>query len=1025
MVSDFGAYFDSYYGTIVVFGGSLEITGGWHFTTDKANLVGTENDIEPYGVTLNEREPNDSQYTANIYTNDADMYGTISRASDIDYYKVTFGRDGKANFFLGNIPKDCNYNLKIYYQSVSGGSLYLYRTLATSGSYEQVLDLPIESDKVYYMQVYSSKGSSTTEKYQVRAKITATTDDDYEPNNSFATAKAIKNNSALNATIHKAADVDYYVFDSSSNGVLTITLSNIPSGCDYRFIVYDQDKKQIDATGTAGSGTKSLSVAIGYGKYYIKVYSASGSTQYSKYRLNATNRSSYTTISGYIRPDIKTSGNSSIASTAIADLPIQIVYKPNQATSKERILANTTTNSIGWFSSSFSLPNVPGKLFVKTYPSDSKLSIVHTDDTISTSEFEVPFATANISFDTKGLKNLTEQMRASMSLWRLGKKGLATYNRYGLKQLSVQCTVGQDMGTSATSEHITVNGLSDRQDYYDYDILLHEMGHWILTNLGGRPTKNINGITHTWSSPSATGRAYFEGWAHYFSCSMRNEPTIRDYDNRGYFYGGNLQTGKIQPDYKYGDNFVFPQIQSVYTDNEKMEIFIASSLWNLTKDIGTTYQGMEDIAKTRREDWEEFYNAYMGKVPQSKRKDAWEICEKFHVAYDKKCPEVTLTIRNLTAYMGANDDVSIESYEWYVDNVKKGEGSVNDTSATSTLDLKNLNLTAGTHTVECRVYDPEGLKTGSRPRKERYKTTSQTFVIPSVSTVGVDMDEDVGSNWISQENPIGNNFNYVTLPLGTSYSYPISTDDNMDIEISINAAGAVKTIEIYLPNGDLYDSLSYIASDTPYVIKNAVAGEWMVIINNYSENDLLNIVYEQGGDINLETIASFPDTKLSVDIVQVPATVDVDVPLYTSNPYILKETFGEESIIVTEDGQQVDIAMPLSDGAHQFTFIREVNGLCSEPMEYSITVDTIAPEITVVDFPSSTNRDRCLLQALFSEDVKTITINGEEMELNLCGGNSSYTGVLMLDSGINCFSFVVTDHAGNSNYQTLLVERMV
>ena len=122
--------------------------------------------------------------------------------------------------------------------------MYLYRTLATSGSYEQVLDLPIESDKVYYMQVYSSKGSSTTEKYQVRAKITATTDDDYEPNNSFATAKAIKNNSALNATIHKAADVDYYVFDSSSNGVLTITLSNIPSGCDYRFIVYDQDKNR-------------------------------------------------------------------------------------------------------------------------------------------------------------------------------------------------------------------------------------------------------------------------------------------------------------------------------------------------------------------------------------------------------------------------------------------------------------------------------------------------------------------------------------------------------------------------------------------------------------------------------------------------------------------------------------------------------------------------------------------------------------------------------------------------------------
>ena len=113
------------------------------------------------------------------------------------------------------------------------------------------------------------------------------------------------------------------------------------------------------------------------------------------------------------------------------------------------------------------------------------------------------------------------------------------------------------------------------------------------------------------------------------------------------------------------------------------------------------------------------------------------------------------------------------------------------------------------------------------------------------------------------------------------------------------------------------------------------------------------------------------------------------------------------------------------DGIHEISAVREIDGMRSEKMDYTIAIDTIAPEIVSLDFPSSTSRDRFLLQADFSENVAGVSVNGEYFELSGCGGASSrYVGAFMLEPGINDFSLTIIDYAGNSSCESFSVERL-
>lgn len=159
-------------------------------------------------VTKYERESNNTSTSANVYNDNENMYGSINPAGDVDWYRVYWDTDGNVDFSLQNIPSSCNYDLKIFSQPKSGGSVSLYRTAATSGSSERLNAVPVTNDKIYYMNVYSSRGSSPSQ-YLLNAKITRL-GDTFEPNDDFKTAKALTSSSTASATIHKLTDVDFY-----------------------------------------------------------------------------------------------------------------------------------------------------------------------------------------------------------------------------------------------------------------------------------------------------------------------------------------------------------------------------------------------------------------------------------------------------------------------------------------------------------------------------------------------------------------------------------------------------------------------------------------------------------------------------------------------------------------------------------------------------------------------------------------------------------------------------------------------
>lgn len=95
----------------------------------------------------------------------------------------------------------------------------------------------------------------------------------------------------LEGTLSDAADVDYYRFDVSEyrnlsfasekyNLDITVTLDNIPEGCDYDLILYDENGAQVGIGKDNGNGGKSLVVPnwnFDNKLYTIKVQAKNGS----------------------------------------------------------------------------------------------------------------------------------------------------------------------------------------------------------------------------------------------------------------------------------------------------------------------------------------------------------------------------------------------------------------------------------------------------------------------------------------------------------------------------------------------------------------------------------------------------------------------------------------------------------------------------------------------------------------------------------------------------------------------------
>lgn len=263
-----------------------------YYYAEYYNIVKNTEDDNPSLMTAdvslqaskNEGEPNNSMGSALTVNSDDTVAGTLSSASDVDWFKVKFSSNGVANFWLGNVPANCNYQLELY--NASGTNIA--GSYNGDGQQELISFYGVSANVWYYVKIYSAKGSSTTSSYTFRTKWYPPKDS-YESNDTFASATSLTLNRSKTATINHPDDVDFYKFTISGENYVDVLLSGIPSGCVYDMAVYNGRGDSYLLTTVTGSGTtREYTATLNSGTYYVKIYSRNQSTYgSSKYTIKA------------------------------------------------------------------------------------------------------------------------------------------------------------------------------------------------------------------------------------------------------------------------------------------------------------------------------------------------------------------------------------------------------------------------------------------------------------------------------------------------------------------------------------------------------------------------------------------------------------------------------------------------------------------------------------------------------------------------------------------------------------------
>ena len=111
-------------------------------------------------IDIYETESNNTRETADVTEDLADNLGRISSASDVDYYKITFDRGGITNFWLGDIPSGCDYQMQIY-----KGSTLVKTINNNSTGTSEFAQYNTLANTVYYIKISSNSGYNASSYY--------------------------------------------------------------------------------------------------------------------------------------------------------------------------------------------------------------------------------------------------------------------------------------------------------------------------------------------------------------------------------------------------------------------------------------------------------------------------------------------------------------------------------------------------------------------------------------------------------------------------------------------------------------------------------------------------------------------------------------------------------------------------------------------------------------------------------------------------------------------------------------------
>ncbi|TYQ15501.1 UNVERIFIED_CONTAM: RHS repeat-associated protein [Acetivibrio alkalicellulosi] len=225
---------------------------------------------------------NNTSYATAQHIGECTVFGTVQSGITGYYYSMNLNQNMWYSFMLTGMAQGEDYDLYIRDQY---GTLLAFSTV--NGNYDEFISYSSTYTGIHYIIVvpYTTSISSVHNNYQLLAYSNNNPPDMLEPNDCMGTATVITHDSPHYATIHVNTDDDWYVFNTNRTGKLHVSLTNIPTGCDYDLQVY---KDGIYLGGSfAGSNNDENFIRLveNPGVYHIRVYSYSGSNPNSHYQI--------------------------------------------------------------------------------------------------------------------------------------------------------------------------------------------------------------------------------------------------------------------------------------------------------------------------------------------------------------------------------------------------------------------------------------------------------------------------------------------------------------------------------------------------------------------------------------------------------------------------------------------------------------------------------------------------------------------------------------------------------------------
>lgn len=243
-----------------------------------------------YEDTYCETEQNNTIATADNYDRlGQTITGSISSASDTDYYKITSTTKGYLSFQLQHDKVSGRLSTDIYSVAVcdaAGNTLYTMTSKKDEEKSESVnfgLDAGTYYLKVSGIQYMDASGSLTVqgangETYKLKVSWTNADNWESESNDDINTADTMTSGKAVYGSLYGVSDSDYYGFQTTKDGYIVINLQHSKvtgrqNKAIYAVTVCDTSGNSIyEMTSKAeDESTDSIKLGLSAGKYYIKV----------------------------------------------------------------------------------------------------------------------------------------------------------------------------------------------------------------------------------------------------------------------------------------------------------------------------------------------------------------------------------------------------------------------------------------------------------------------------------------------------------------------------------------------------------------------------------------------------------------------------------------------------------------------------------------------------------------------------------------------------------------------------------